>query len=284
MFAAMQILKEGGGEMPGRDVLAAVEKRVPLDEWELERFASDGSPRWRTHLIFYTVGLVKSGYLVKRKGIWYLTPEGEKALTLGPAGLLQASIDGFHAWKKQQPKPADVEEEEHEEKDDVEQAELALEEVEAKAKEGITNFINNKNPYEFQNLCAALLRGMGYYTPFVSPKGKDGGVDIIAYRDPLGTVPPRIRVQVKHRESSASAQEIRQLLGITRTDGDVSIFISSGGFTSDAKSEARNSRTHIELIDLDRFIDLWVEFYPKLTDEDKNMLPLLPVYFLAPLE
>jgi restriction system protein len=36
------------------------------------------------------------------------------------------------------------------------------------------------------------------------------------------------------------------------------------------------------LIDLDRLIALWQEFYPKLTDEDKNRLPLVPIYFYAP--
>jgi len=29
---------------------------------------------------------------------------------------------------------------------------------------------------------------------------------------------------------------------------------------------------------------LWQEFYPKMVDEDKNLLPLLPVYFLAPTD
>ena len=52
---------------------------------------------------------------------------------------------------------------------------------------------------------------MGYYTPFVAPQGKDGGIDVIAYRDPLGTVSPRIKIQIKHRDASASVQEIRQL-------------------------------------------------------------------------
>jgi restriction system protein len=47
------------------------------------------------------------------------------------------------------------------------------------------------------------------------------------YRDPLGTSSPRIKVQIKHRESSASVQEVRQLMGLPQKDGDVGIFISS---------------------------------------------------------
>ena len=45
--------------------------------------------------------------------------------------------------------------------------------------------------------------------------------------------------------------------------------------------ESRESREHIELIDFDRFISLWVEYYPKMTDEQKNSLPLHPIYFLG---
>ena len=125
------------------------------------------------------------------------------------------------------------------------------------------------------------MRGMGYYTPFVAPKGKDGGIDVIAYRDPLGTESPRIQVQIKHRESPAAVQEVRQLMGLLQKEGDVGMFVSTAGFTPDAKAAARSSHIHVELIDLQRLIVLWQEFYSKLTDEDKSLLPLTPIYFLA---
>ena len=160
--------------------------------------------------------------------------------------------------------------------------EATIHEIEQLAIEGLKKQINQKNPYEFQELVAALLRGMGYYTPFVAPKGKDGGIDVIAYRDPLGTVTPRIKVQIKHREVSAAVQEIRQLMGLLQKDGDVGMFVSSAGLTPDSKTTARTSHVHVELVDLDRFITLWQEFYPKLADEDKAQLPLMPIYFYAP--
>ena len=71
-------------------------------------------------------------------------------------------------------------------------------------------------------------------------------------------------------------------MGLLQKDGDVGIFVSSGGFTPEAKTTARSSHVHVELIDLDRFISLWEEFYNKLTDEDKNLLSLMPIYFFAP--
>ena len=158
---------------------------------------------------------------------------------------------------------------------------MPFDDIEQTALDGLEKFINSKNPYEFQDLVAALLRGMGYHTPFVAPKGKDGGVDVVAYRDPLGTESPRIQVQIKHRDSSATVQEVRQLMGLLQKEGNVGIFVSTGGFSPDARSAARSSHVHVELIDLHRFLGLWQEFYPRLSDADKSMLPLRPVYFLA---
>src|ERR1019366_2758001 len=156
---------------------------------------------------------VKAGWLIKKKGVWYLTSEGEEALKLGPDELLRSFYAAGDKWHAEHPvareeavaaeAPAEV---------------VSYDDVEQTAMEGLQNCINSKNPDEFQDLVAALLRGMGYYTPFVAPKGKDGGVDIVAYRDPLGAESPRIQAQIKHRESSATAQEVRQLIGLLQTE------------------------------------------------------------------
>jgi restriction system protein len=282
IFAALKILKESGGEMRGKQVLEEVEKRVQLGEWEKHRYEKSGYIRWRSVLHFYTIDLIKAGFLIKKKGIWFLTPEGDSALKLGESALLDAATKAYREWRLKNPRQAEVPETEIAVVEEAaKEEEVAADEIEQSAYEQIENFINKKNPYEFQDLAAALLRGMGYFTPFVAPAGKDGGVDIVAYRDPLGTSSPRIKVQIKHRESSATVQEVRQLMGLLQKDGDVGIFISSGGFTPDAKTTARNSNVHVELVDLPRFITLWQEFYQKLTDEDKTKLPLFPIYLLA---
>lgn len=160
---------------------------------------------------------------------------------------------------------------------------LDFETAETHAKTEIENRIRALDPYEFQNLTAALLRGMGYSTPYVSSKGPDGGTDIIAYPDPLGTETPHLRVQVKHRaRGKATRGEIAELRGIIRQNREVGLFVSTGGFTADAKREARQGAIHIELIDLNRFLALWLLHYKSLSEEDKGMLRLRRVYFLSP--
>ena len=47
-------------------------------------------------------------------------------------------------------------------------------------------------------------------------------------------------------------------------------------FKLDASREAQSAHVQIELMDLNRFIELWREFYAKLSDADKRHNPLHP--------
>ena len=44
---------------------------------------------------------------------------------------------------------------------------------------------------------------------------------------------------------------------------------------------AANSREFIRLIDGDEFIEMWQNYYDKMSDDDKNMLPLKRISFLG---
>lgn len=290
-FCALQILVEKGGEAAGRDVISEIESRLTFDTWAKEVYEKSGYTRWKSILHFFTIDLIKSGFLVKNKGVWYVTTEGEAALMLGEVGMLDKATEGYYKWREANPKNEkksvasvvdDIDSDDVPDAINEQAQEATIQQMEQLAIDGLRQQINSKNAYEFQDLVAALLRGMNYYTPFVAPKGKDGGIDVIAYQDPLGVKSPRIKVQIKHRESTANVSEIRELMGLLQKEGDIGLFISTGGFTSDAKTTARTSHVHVELIDFDRFIALWQEFYDKLNDEDKDRLRLRPVYFYEP--
>ena len=84
------------------------------------------------------------------------------------------------------------------------------------------------------------MRAMDYHTDFIADKGKDGGIDIVAYQDPLGIKNPRIKVQVKHYpENPIPVDEIRKLKGLLNAGNEVGLFVTSGSFTNDAKRTAR---------------------------------------------
>lgn len=287
IFAAFEILKSAGGQLPGKDVINKLRETIDLTEWEKQIYEKTGYVRWESIFHFYTIDCIKAGYLRKNKGVWYLTDEGDKAISLGAIKLLDSATKVYKQWaiqNKQQktditkgsPETIEIEQNPNQEQ----KANLDI--VEEQAIAGIKEFIKAKNPYEFQDLVAALLRAMKYHTPFISPKGKDGGLDIVAYNDPLGATAPRLKVQVKHRpDSSVPVDDIRSLTGLLNKDGDIGLFVTSGYFTSESERSARESHRHIRLIDIDTFISLWQEFYPAMTDEDKNRLPLQSIYFLG---
>jgi len=281
VFAALNAVKNNNNEMRYSEILKYLESKLKFSDWEKERYETTGLIRWQSIFSFYSISCVKAGYLIKKNRVWYLTPEGCEAVKQGEAKLFEGVKMGYKNWRS---KNIDLLSNNHNEEDEEtgigHEEVLIYNDLLEKALEGMINYINSKNAYEFQDIVAALLRGMGYYTPFVAPKGKDGGVDIVAYKDPLGTTVPRIRVQIKHRENVSSVKEIRELMGLLQKDGDVGVFVSTGGFSTDAKATAKTSNVHIELIDQNRFIELWQNFYNKLSDQDKNLFPLKPIYFL----
>ena len=285
LFAAFKILKEAGGQLSGKQVIDKIRETVELTDWEKQVYEKTGYVRWESILHFYTIDAMKAGFLRKNKGIWYLTEEGEKAIKLGPVKLLEKASQLYKTWAADNklPKGKNIEDEPTELEENKTQTQKAnLDLLEEQAISGIKDFIRSKNPYEFQEMVAALLRAMNYFTPFISPKGKDGGLDIIAYNDPLGATTPRLKVQVKHRpDASVPVDDIRSLTGLLNKDGDIGLFVTSGIFTSEAERSARESHRHIKLLDIGNFIELWQKFYNKLSDEDKNMLPLHPINFLG---
>jgi len=287
IFAAFKILKEAGGELRGREVVEKIANTVNFDDYENYRYEKTGYVRWKSILHFYTIDCMKAGYLRKSKGMWILTAEGEAAIEWGPEKLLSTANKLYREWNAKRQKDEKTSNEYENEEDDIEtnprqKQQALLNQYEEDADQGLRDFINNLNPYEFQDIVAALLEAMGYYISDVAQRGPDGGIDIIAYTDPLGTKLPRILVQVKHRpENSVSSDQIQKLSGALKRNTDVGIFVTSGQFSKPAIKESRDSREHIELIDYDRFISLWKEYYNKMTDEQKNMLPLHPIYFLG---
>ena len=280
LFAVMKEISRRGGSMPAKELYPFVEANVKLTEWELEPAGKNKYIRWTNSFQFYSINYAKAGLIIKQKGMWYLTPEGEAALKLTPEEVMEKGEVAYREWRKLNPREDKRDEEptdENAERDRAEELNL----LESDAREGIRQFIVLKSPYEFQDMVAALLRAMGYHTPFIAPKGKDGGIDIIAYLDPLGAQTPRIKVQVKHKPDTAiGASEVRALSGILKA-GDIALFVTSGTYSADARNAASGNDKFIRLIDGNDFIDMWQEYYDKMTDDDKNMLPLKRIAFLG---
>ena len=290
LHVALGILRDNGGSMRLSELIRAVEEREGGKIGERDRQKDVfGDIRWTKNFRWHSIGFAKAGLLKKKSGVWYLTPEGEaasrrqvkqvaaevkkvRAAQWGKKGRGQKPTGGARTPSKSRAR----------EENDEASEDILLDAFEDQARNGIVEQIRKMGPGDLEQLVAALLRGMGYHTPVVASGGPDGGVDVLAYRDPLGAASPRLKVQVKHRTQSAKQSpenELQSLNGLL-TEGEIGVFVATAGFTSNARKFVRTTSKHLEMIDMDRLIDLWREHYDALADEDKALLPLRRIAFL----
>ncbi|HEV7682734.1 MAG TPA: restriction endonuclease [Pyrinomonadaceae bacterium] len=279
LFELLLPLPDG---MLAREALAHLEKRLILSPYEEGEYASGGR-RFEKIVRFATVDLVKAGWLHKEKGRWTVTSEGKEAYQtlIDPEAFYKEAVRLYHQWKQNQPADVGNVEDDATEDPSAKAASITLEEAEEQAWFEVDQYLRGINPYEFQEIVASLLRAMGYHISWIAPPGKDGGIDILAASDPLGTRPPRIKVQVKRQAQAVNVDGLRSFMALLG-DGDVGIFVSVGGFTRDAAEEARTQeKRKVTLINNEELFDLWIEYYDKLSETDRRRLPLQPIYFLA---
>ena len=287
LFSILIAAPEG---MRASDALQALASRFTLTPYEADNYES-GARRFEKIVRFATVDCVKAGWLVKDKGIWSITDAGQAAHAelADPEAFYKRACKLYAEWKAAQPDAegsaaavASATSAVEDVGNNAKAASVTFEESEEQAWAEVSQYLRAMNPYDFQDLVADLLRAMSYHVTWVSPPGKDGGVDILAWPDALGTRPPRIKVQVKRQQQAVSVDGLRSFMAVLGDD-DVGLFVCTGGFTKDAETEARTQeKRRITLIGLDKLFDLWDEHYDRLTDRARRRLPLRSIRFLAP--
>ena len=165
-----------------------------------------------------------------------------------------------------------------ENEDETDDTEEIARDLRAKSREFIKDNISKLDWQEMQELVAGLLRAMGYKTR-ISPSGPDRGKDIIASPDGFGFESPRIVVEVKHRPNEAiGATAIRSFLGGRHVD-DKGLYVSTGGFTKEARYEADRASIPLILLDLDDLVKEILSHYHDMDMEARALIPLTNIYW-----
>ncbi|HEX6781558.1 MAG TPA: restriction endonuclease [Solirubrobacterales bacterium] len=139
----------------------------------------------------------------------------------------------------------------------------------------LKEFNTSLKGHDFARFCGWLFEALGYSTR-VSPPGADGGVDIVATRDPLGVERPLLKVQCKSGSGPIGSSDVQALNG-TLAEAELGVFIAVGGYTSPARNAAAGM-PKMRLIGPDELLDLILAHYPQLPDEAKQAIPLRRVW------
>jgi restriction system protein len=72
--------------------------------------------------------------------------------------------------------------------------------------------------------------------------------------------------------------EIRSFLSVFR-EGDSGLYVSTGGFSKDARLEADRAQYSLTLVDLDDLARLVIEHYDRFDSEGRLLLNLVRIYW-----
>ncbi len=283
LFSILMKAPEG---VPVSEALKTLADSSTMSEYEQGNYPSTGTRRFETIVRWGTVDCSKAGWILKQRGVWSVTDAGIEAHKkfTDPDAFYAEAVRIYREWRlstkgeqvDDTASPLSAEEE-----ITVTSAAITYEQAEEQSWQEIEKYLATMQPYEVQELFADLLRAMDYHVSWIAPPGRDGGIDILAGNDPLGTKPPRIKVQVKRQIQKVAVDGLRSFISLIG-DKDVGVFFCTGGFTRDAEEHARQQENRtITLIDLDKFIDLWVKNHHKLDDKARQRLPLRPIWFLT---
>jgi restriction system protein len=148
----------------------------------------------------------------KQDGVWTVTQADIQALAEypDPEAFYKRAHALYNAWKKTA--KVDVGDDDTEDTEDEVSAAVSLEDDEDSARTEILNYIGAMPPFEFQTACGKLVEALGHPLSWISPPGPDGGVDFVAYADPIGATGRRIKGQAKRQQSKQDVGDVGAFL------------------------------------------------------------------------
>ena len=255
--------------LSGSEVIIRLPEIIQLTEYETGFSSSSHLPRYARAVRLATLPLVKAGWLMKTdKGQWFITEDGR---------------DACRRYAKPQDLFLEALRLSEDDKQNIPEILVSLELIQEKAWENIANYIRGKNTVEVRRLIAVLFEAMEYHITWAAPPQKKRGlIDMVANVDPVGAKAWRVLVQVKHTGQPVTAEGLKSFYSILGAN-DFGLLFSTSGFTSEVKDIVKKGGYQkINAMDLEKFYDIWVRHYSKLSREAHMLLPLRAIFFLSP--
>lgn len=248
-------LRDLGSSAKPREVYAWIAERHSVPQEEIEGTTRGGQSKFENKVGWARFYLAKAGLIdTEQRGVWVLTEKGRKTnISHDEAyNLFKLIHDGF----QREPGEAEKTVDEADASVPDEKAYLnqdAIQEELVRILRGITN-------KGFEELCARLLRHIGFENLKVTGQSGDHGIDGEGFLLINRFVRIKVMFQCKRYAGTVQVKEIRDFRGAIQGRSERGIFLTTGTFTKGAREEAaRENATAIELVDIDRLLELLIE-------------------------
>ncbi|WP_099021698.1 restriction endonuclease [Mycolicibacterium palauense] len=185
------------------------------------------------------------------RGVWSVTQAGQDATP----DIIEPLRSEFAASRKKATK-ANKKNGRRGSSDVADELEHVEAEAEADWKDELLDTMVRMSPGAFERLAQRLLREAGFSSVAVTGRTGDGGIDGLGvYEISLLSFP--VFFQCKRYKGSVGSSAVRDFRGAMAGRGEKGLLITTGTFTSDARTESkRDGAPPIDLIDGDRLCDL----------------------------
>lgn len=256
-------LKDLGNSGTPAEVRELIAQKLNLSDAELNEQMSSGTSRFENQVAWAKFYLSKAGYIdASKRGVWALTESG-----------IAASITDKETVKifkevHRQFKDKTVSEDNHDFEERSAPSESGLIGL-ADYRAELLETIRGLSPAGFERLCQRLLRESGFQQVEVTGRTGDGGIDGkgLLQVNPLLSIPVIFQSKKYKADNLISSSQIRDFRGAMLGRADRGIFITTSGFTAEARKEAlREGVTQqIELVDSERLVMMFEKLELGLT-------------------
>ena len=250
-------MRDLGSSAKPREVYAWIAERHSVPKEEIEGTTKGGQSKFENKVGWARFYLAKGGLIdTEQRGVWVLTENGRKAnLSHDDAySLFKLIHDGFQR--------EDGEAETEKTVDDAD-ASAPDEKVylnQDAIQEELVRILRGVTDKGFEELCARLLRHIGFENLKVTGQTGDHGIDGEGFLLINRFVRIKVMFQCKRYAGTVQVKEIRDFRGAIQGRAERGIFLTTGTFTKSAREEAaRENATAIELVDIDRLLELLIE-------------------------
>ena len=263
----LDALTDLGSSARPKEVYGWIAERLDVPKSELEGINKGGQSKFENKVHWARFYLAKAGLIdTEQRGVWVLTEAGREAsLTHDQAYKIFREIHDRYKDARSSvvptfgAGPVDAALSEDEAEDTTapdDKIYLNQDEIQ----EQLVQNLRSVSDKGFEELCARLLRHIGFENVNVTGRAGDEGIDGEGFLLINRFVRTKVMFQCKRYEGTVGPDKIRDFRGAIQGRAERGILLTTGTFTRGAiEAAARENATPIELVDIDELIKLLIE-------------------------